>query len=126
MPAGSGKKEMDIQEYIIFCMELVGTIAFAASGAMVGIDRRMDVFGVCVLGVVTAVGGGMVRDVILGNIPGALVRPVYVAVAVAAALLVFLVLYFKKGLLQGKTGLLYDRVMLVMPTSFIPVAGFPK
>ena len=92
---------MDIQEYIVFCMELVGTIAFAASGAMVGIDRRMDVFGVCVLGVVTAVGGGMVRDVILGNIPGALVRPVYVAVAVAAALLVFLVLYFKKGLLQG-------------------------
>jgi uncharacterized membrane protein YeiH len=114
MPAGSGRKEMDIQEYIVFCMELVGTIAFAASGAMVGIDRRMDVFGVCVLGVVTAVGGGMVRDVILGNIPGALVRPVYVAVAVAAALLVFLVLYFKKGLLQGKTGLLYDRVMLVM------------
>ena len=94
-------------------MELVGTIAFAASGAMVGIDRRMDVFGVCVLGVVTSVGGGMVRDVILGNIPGALVRPVYVAVAVAAALLVFLVLYFKKGLLQGKTGLLYDRWMLV-------------
>ncbi len=102
---------MDIQEYIVFCMELVGTIAFAASGAMVGIDRRMDVFGVCVLGVVPSVGGGMVRDVILGNIPGALVRPVYV---VAAALLVFLVLYFKKGLLQGKTGLLYDRVMLVM------------
>lgn len=106
--------KMDIQDYIVFCMELLGTIAFAASGAMVGIERRMDVFGVCVLGVVTAVGGGMVRDVILGNIPGALVRPVYVAVAVAAALLVFLVLYFKRGLLQGKTGVLYDRAMLVM------------
>lgn len=113
---------------IVFYMELIGTVAFAASGAMVGINRGMDVFGVCVLGVVTAVGGGMTRDIILGNIPGALVRPVYVVVAVATALLVFLVLYFKTGLLQGKTrlppektgllqgktGLLYDKVMLVM------------
>ena len=105
---------MDIQDYIVFCMELVGTVAFAASGAVVGINCRMDVFGVCVLGVVTAVGGGMTRDVILGKIPGALVEPVYVAVAVAAALLVFLVEYFKKGLLQGKTGVLYERIMLVM------------
>ena len=38
---------------IVFYMEIIGTIAFAASGAMVGIDRGMDVFGVCVLGVVT-------------------------------------------------------------------------
>lgn len=99
---------------IVFYMELIGTIAFAASGAMVGINRGMDIFGVCVLGVITAVGGGMIRDMILGNVPGALVRPVYVAVAVSTALLVFIVLYFRKGLLQGKTGLLYDRVMFVM------------
>ena len=61
---------MDIQGLIVFCMELAGTIAFAASGAMAGINRGMDIFGVCVLGVVTAVGGGMTRDVILGNLPG--------------------------------------------------------
>ena len=48
---------MDIQTIIVFCMELIGTVAFAASGAMVGINRGMDIFGVCVLGVVTAVGG---------------------------------------------------------------------
>lgn len=99
---------------IVFCMELIGTIAFAASGAMVGINRGMDIFGVCVLGVITAVGGGMIRDMILGNIPGALVKPVYVAVAVGTALLVFIVLYFRKELLQGKTGWLYDRAMFVM------------
>ena len=79
---------------IVFYMEIVGTIAFAASGAIVGIERGMDVFGVCVLGVITAVGGGMIRDVILGNILGALVKPVYVAVAVSSAFLVFAVLYF--------------------------------
>ena len=105
---------MDLQAYIIFCVEIMGTVAFAASGAMTGISRRMDAFGVCVLGVVTAVGGGMMRDVILGNVPGALTRPVYVAVAVATALLIFAVLYVKKDLLQGNFGHLYDRAMLAM------------
>ena len=105
---------MDIQGIIVFCMELAGTIAFAASGAMVGIICGMEVFGVCVLGVVTAVGGGMTRDMILGNVPGALIRPVYVSVAIGTSLLVFLVLYFKRNLLQGKVGVLYDKAMLLM------------
>ncbi len=105
---------MDIQALIIFCMEMMGTVAFAASGAMVGISRRMDAFGVCVLGVVTAVGGGMMRDVILGNVPGALVRPVYVAVAVATSLLIFAVLYFKRDMLKGRFGLFYEKAMLIM------------
>lgn len=105
---------MDIQTIIVFCMELIGTVAFAASGAMVGINRGMDIFGVCVLGVVTAVGGGMTRDMILGNVPGALIRPAYVLVAVFTSLAVFLVLYFKKNVFQGKPGELYDRAMLVM------------
>ena len=95
-------------------MELIGTVAFAASGAMVGINCGMDIFGVCVLGVVTAVGGGMTRDMILGNVPGALIRPVYVLVAVFTDLAVFLAPYFKRNVLQGKPGELYDRAMLVM------------
>ena len=105
---------MEVQALIIFCMEMAGTVAFAASGAMTGISRRMDVFGICVLGVVTAVGGGMMRDVILGNVPGALTKPVYVVAAVITALLIFAVLYFKRDMLQGRFGLLYDRMMLVM------------
>lgn len=104
----------DIQIFIVFCIELVGTIAFAASGAMVGINRGMDIFGVCVLGVVTAVGGGMTRDVILGNVPGALLDPVYVSVAVFTSLAVFCILYYKRTLLQGKVGILYERAMLAM------------
>ena len=105
---------MDVQAFIIFCMEMTGTVAFAASGAMTGISRRMDAVGVCVLGVVTAVGGGMMRDVILGNVPGALIRPVYVVVAVVTALLIFTVLYVKRDLLQGNFGLMYDKAMLAM------------
>ena len=105
---------MNIQDSIIFCMEILGTIAFAASGAMVGIRKRMDIFGICVLGVVTAVGGGMTRDVILGKLPSALQKPVYVEVSVATALAIFILLYVKRDLLSGKMGTFYDKAMLIM------------
>lgn len=105
---------MNIQDSIIFFMEILGTIAFAASGAMVGIRKKMDIFGICVLGVVTAVGGGMTRDVILGKIPSALQKPVYVEVSVATALAIFILLYVKQDLLSGKMGTFYDKAMLVM------------
>ena len=48
---------------LVFVLELIGTAAFAVSGAIVGIKKQMDLFGVIVLGVCTAVGGGIVRDV---------------------------------------------------------------
>ena len=47
-------------------LEIIGTIAFAASGAMIASQKKMDIFGVNVLGATTAVGGGMMRDVIAG------------------------------------------------------------
>ena len=50
-----GENKMDIQEWIIFAIELIGTVAFSASGAMVGIECSMDIFGVIVLGVSTEV-----------------------------------------------------------------------
>ena len=50
-------------------LEVLGTIAFAISGAMLAIDRKMDAFGVLVLGLVTALGGGFMRDVVLGIVP---------------------------------------------------------
>ena len=48
---------------------LIGTVAFAFSGCMVANSKKMDIFGVWVLGTVTAVGGGAVRDVLLGIFP---------------------------------------------------------
>ena len=65
---------MDYQSIATFIMEMAGTVAFAASGAMVGVERNMDIFGVSVLGVATAVGGGMIRDIVLGVIPPAVFR----------------------------------------------------
>lgn len=75
--------------FLVF--ELLGTMAFAASGALVGIRRRMDVFGVCTLGLTTAVGGGMLRDVLLGNTPPIAFRSSAAsAVAVTVSLCLFL------------------------------------
>ncbi|MGI6070964.1 MAG: trimeric intracellular cation channel family protein [Blautia sp.] len=106
---------MDYQSAITFIMEIFGTIAFAASGAMVGIERHMDIFGISVLGVVTAVGGGVIRDVVLGVIPPSVFQNgVYAGVAVVTACLIFAVFYFNKELLQGRFRVTYDKVMLAM------------
>ena len=106
---------MDYQSIITFFMEMAGTVAFAASGAMVGVERNMDIFGVSVLGVVTAVGGGMIRDIVLGIIPpNVFTNPVYALVATSTSCVVFLAFYWIRQLLEGHMRLTYDRVMLVM------------
>lgn len=53
----------------IFILNFLGTLAFAASGAMIGLKKNMDIFGVCILGLTTATGGGVIRDLILGLTP---------------------------------------------------------
>ena len=106
---------MNYQELITFILEMIGTIAFAASGALVGTEQKMDIFGVTVLGVITAVGGGMIRDVTLGiTPPGVFKEPVYAAVAVLTSVLVFFLLYYKRDILEGNRRVTYDKVMLVM------------
>lgn len=108
---------MDIQGTITYIMEILGTIAFAASGAMVGIRKKMDIFGVCVLGFVTAVGGGMIRDVIIGITPPNVFRnPTYASMAVVTSLIVFAVIYVKRDVMNGSFKILYDKVMLIMDT----------
>ena len=60
---------MNYSDSILSIMEIIGTVAFASSGAMLAIRKRMDLFGICVLGVTTSVGGGMIRDLLLGITP---------------------------------------------------------
>ncbi len=78
----------------LFVFEIIGTIAFAVSGAVKGIKYQMDVFGVCILGLVTGVGGGVIRDAVIGNTPvTAIKNPLFATVAVLASLLAFAVIY---------------------------------
>ena len=56
----------------LLILEIIGTVAFAVSGAMTGLAKKMDIFGVVILGLTTAVGGGVIRDLILGLTPPAM------------------------------------------------------
>ena len=76
---------------VFFILEIIGTVAFAASGAMVAVNKKMDVFGVIILGLTTAIGGGIIRDIILGvTPPSAFLNPVYAIIAIVTSVLVFL------------------------------------
>ena len=76
---------------VLFLMELIGTAAFSCSGAMLAIRKKLDLLGIVVLGVITAVGGGLIRDVLIGIHPPTLfIKPVYVSAAVISAVLMFL------------------------------------
>ncbi|MEN8789964.1 MAG: trimeric intracellular cation channel family protein [Flavobacteriaceae bacterium] len=52
-----------------FICDLLGTIAFAISGVLVAMDKKLDLFGVFIIAFVTAIGGGTLRDVLIGETP---------------------------------------------------------
>lgn len=73
-------------------LELIGVVAFAVSGAMVSVKKNMDIFGVTFLGLITAFGGGILRDTLIGKVPPAFFTNYWMVLAGAvAALVVFLV-----------------------------------
>lgn len=77
--------------YLIILLELIGTISFAISGAITGIRKNMDMLGVCIMGLTTACGGGIFRDLLLGRIPPAMfTSPYYALMAVIASIITFI------------------------------------
>ena len=83
----------------LMLMDFVGTIAFAISGAILGVKKNMDIFGINILAITTACGGGIIRDIIIGDIPPKAFRdPFYVGVAVVVANAIFLWLCLHKHL----------------------------
>lgn len=92
---------MDFEEIVYFIVEILGTIAFATSGAMVAISKRVDIFGVLVLSSVTALGGGCIRDILIGTLPPRMFSDYrYVMVSVIVSLLVFIIAYIFRDLYQ--------------------------
>ena len=80
---------------IIKIMEIIGTVAFALSGSIIAARYGLDLFGVTLVGCVTAVCGGMLRDITLGNLPPAVFsNKVLLAVAAVTSVLVFIIFYF--------------------------------
>lgn len=72
---------------MINIFEYIGTIAFAISGALLGCKKRLDYFGVVILSIITAIGGGIIRDVLVGNFPPkALKEPTYINMSIITAI----------------------------------------
>jgi len=85
---------------LLYSLDLLGTAAFAASGALAGIRRDMDLFGVLMLGMVTATGGGTLRDLLLGDTPPFIFKDeTYFYLSIFVSLAVFL-FHHRAGLLQ--------------------------
>lgn len=97
---------------IILVAEMIGTVAFASSGAMLGIRKNLDLFGVIVLGFCVAVGGGILRDIILGlTPPGAFRDPRYALVAFGTSVLLFGIVYVKQEILHSQYIVIYEKIM---------------
>ena len=103
----------------VFFLEIIGTVAFASSGAMTAIEKKMDIFGVNILGATTAVGGGMMRDIILGvTPPAAFSQPVYILFSILTSTLLFAVVYNNPEILHSQIkSRYYDKIMLWCDTA---------
>lgn len=109
----------ELSKLIYFIFEMIGTVAFAVSGAMVAIKKKVDVFGVLVLASVTALGGGLTRDVIIGSFPPRMFSDYrYVLAAIIVALIVFVIAYifrreyFKRERIVDNINNIFDAIGL--------------
>ncbi|MCC5621923.1 trimeric intracellular cation channel family protein [Nostoc sp. CHAB 5715] len=96
---------------LIYWMDILGVLVFAISGTMIGIERQLDIFGASVIAFATAVGGGTLRDVLIGSTPvGWMKDPAYIYVIILG---IFLALLFKKEFsMLSKTIFLFDTIGL--------------
>ena len=93
---------------VFLILEVIGFISFAISGAIVAIDKELDIVGVLFISVVTCFGGGMIRDVMLGRVPLFFTNYVMAALVGATALIVFiLALVFKKKYVENENTVNY-------------------
>jgi uncharacterized membrane protein YeiH len=97
-------------------MNAVGTVAFAVAGASKGIDTDLDYLGISVLGIVTALGGGITRDLLVGRIPVALTTEADMTLALAGVLVAI-------GLARVERGDFSESPLLTIPDA-VGLAAF--
>ena len=104
---------MNHSNLIIYIFEMIGTDSFVSSGALVGIRKNMDIFGVHMFGITTAVGGGCIRDIILGITPPKMFQNFsYVGASILISCILFTIFYLNQELLSSRFLETYERVMI--------------
>jgi uncharacterized membrane protein YeiH len=94
-----------------YVIEILGTISFAISGSFAAMQKRLDPFGVLIIAFVTSIGGGTVRDLLLGDTPVAWMRDVNYCLLILATSL--LTIFFKTQIKRFKITLfLFDSLGL--------------
>ena len=104
--------------------EIIGSIAFAISGSMLAIKKEMDLFGILILGIVTSVGGGAIRDIVIGNTPPAMFQnPKCTVISSITAMIVFIswkIYIRKRNLFSEKiarrTDIMYHNLLFLSDT----------
>ena len=95
-------------------LDFIGTFAFAISGIRLASAKRFDWFGAYVVGLATAIGGGTIRDVLLGVTPGWMTNPVYL---ICTAMALLWVIFFGKHLIHlHNTFFIFDSIGLALFT----------
>ena len=87
-------------DFITFC-DYTGTFAFAISGIRLASAKQFDWFGAYVVGVVTAVGGGTIRDILLNAVPFWMEQASYLIVSALALLFIFYIRCYRIGVVCG-------------------------
>jgi len=80
------QKEEIERKFLFIISDTLGLVAFSITGALVGIAQDLNVFGVIILGFLTAVGGGIIRDILLNRVPAILTHDVYGTIALLVSL----------------------------------------
>ncbi len=92
-----------------FVIDILGTIAFAVSGVLVAMEKKLDLFGVFIIAFVTAVGGGTLRDMLIGSTPVFWMRD-YSYISIIIGTVVLAVLFAKHLHNFRKTLLVFDAI----------------
>ena len=95
----------------ISIVELIGTVAFAISGALTAIDKELDYYGIAIFAIITAVGGGMINE----NLPAALENPFYVLISLASAAAV--IVFYRRIVRFTNILMIFDAVGLAAFTA---------
>lgn len=96
---------------LIYVLDIIGTFAFAISGVLIAMQKRMDIFGIFIIAFVTAVGGGTLRDVLIGKTPVGWMNDLNYVYTIGLAVIVSII--FKKKLNRLRTSLfLFDTIGL--------------